>query len=92
MDWYSFSKERYLYIREKYPDMKENYQNFNFVVLESYPFLRKEEMIYAWREFKKNRVYGLNNPTRREKLKCILFVLNKRIYCAARLWLEKKVC
>lgn len=84
IDYYLFSKERYLYIKKKYPEMVVNYQYFNNVIIDCYPFLSEEEMDYAKSEFKKNRHYGLIKSNWKMKLKFVLFILNKPLYCFLR--------
>ena len=91
MDWYSSAKERYFYIREKYPDMEENYRYFNTVVLCCYPYLQGKEAIYARQEFKRNWHYGVNASLGKAKFKAYLFRLSGWLYCKVwAIWQTKK--
>lgn len=90
-DWYSTAKERYFYIREKYPDMEENYRYFNMVVLCCYPYLQGKEAIYARQEFKRNWHYGVNASLGKAKFKAYLFRLSGWLYCKVwAIWQTKK--
>lgn len=80
-DWYSIAKERYFYIREKYPDIRENYRYFNNVVLCCYPYLNGDEAAYARKEFKNNWNYGVSASDGKVKLKAHLFRLSGWLYC-----------
>lgn len=82
MDWYEFSKERYIYVRDKYPEMCGNYRYFNSVILQCYPLLETKEMEYAEKEFKNNYRFGLYNSDKKLKVKLLLYMLNKNLYCA----------
>lgn len=88
-DWFFFSKEKYMYVKRKYPDMIENYQHFNLVVLESYASLNSDEKKYARQEFAQNRKYGLIDNNWKNKTKFILFLLSKKLYCVTWKFLKK---
>lgn len=81
-DWYSFSKERYLYVGQKYPGIYDNYRYFNSVILQCYPTLDRSEAAYAKKEFKKNYRYGLIALDWKTKIKAGLFIVSKRLYCS----------
>ena len=90
IDWYSFSKERYLYIEKKYPNMLENYRFYNSVILQTYPILPIDEAVNAEKEFKKNMCYGIARLDNKIEIKFLLFVLSKKLYCSVwRLWQKK---
>lgn len=80
-DWYLIAKERYFYIREKYPTIQENYRYFNTVILCCYPYLQKEEAAYARREFRRNWNYGVNPSLGRSKFKAYLLRVSGWLYC-----------
>ncbi len=88
-DWFFFSKEKYFYIKYKYPDMRENYQHFNLVIIESYAYLDNCDKNFARREFIKNRKFGLLENNWKNKIKFILFALNKKLFCKVWLLLKK---
>lgn len=81
VDWYSLSKVRYLDLQKEYPELYANYQYFNRVILQCYPLLQENEKGYANREFRKNLHYGVADTTLKSKIKVVLFLLSKKLYC-----------
>ena len=79
-DRYFLTKERYLYIREKYPNMRINYQYYNGIALMYYPLLDETEALYARQEFKRNKDYGFINPNTKVKIKAKIFMLSGKLY------------
>lgn len=80
IDKYELSKERYLYIKQVYPQIIENYCFFNTVILGCYPYLRQEEANYARKELMKNKKYGLLESNLKSKIRCAILILCGRLY------------
>lgn len=50
IDKFELSSERYEYVKRKYPNMRENYSFYFFVILEGFPYISKEKRMVARKE------------------------------------------